>query len=75
MTPADEQLWKRRFLLFTVVRLFGIGVFLLGVAIAFGDLLRDGGWPLLGTIIAIMGVLDAVFAPRLLKKVWEQQDR
>ena len=27
-----------------------------------------GGWPQVGAIVAIMGVIDAVFAPRLLKK-------
>ena len=32
-----------------------------------------GGWPQLGAVIAIMGAIDAVFAPRLLKKVWDQQ--
>ena len=36
---------------------------------------REGGWPALGGIIAIMGAIDAVFAPRLLKKLWDEQDR
>jgi hypothetical protein len=67
----DEALWRRRFLIFMLVRLFGLAVFFLGVAIAFSDLVREGGWPAVGGIIAIMGALDAVFAPRMLKKVWE----
>lgn len=70
----DEAVWKRRFHIFMAVRLAGLAVFLLGTAIAFSDLVRDGGWPLPGAIIAIMGLADAVFAPRLLKKVWEQED-
>jgi hypothetical protein len=45
------------------------------VAIAFSDLVREGGFPALGAIIAVLGAIDAVFAPRLLKKLWEQQDR
>ena len=32
------------------------------------DLLRPGGWPQVGAIVAIMGVIDAMFAPRLLKR-------
>ena len=28
---------------------------------------RPGGWPQVGAIVAIMGVIDAMFAPRLLK--------
>lgn len=72
---ADDALWKRRFHLFMLARLFGLAMFLLGVAIAFSDLVREGGWPLVGGLLAIMGALDAVFSPRLLKTMWEQEDR
>ena len=72
---ADEEVWKKRFLVFMLARLFGLGMVLLGGAIVFTDLMRPGGWPLLGGILVIMGVIDAVFSPRLLKKVWEEQDR
>ena len=72
---ADEALWRRRFLLFMAARLFGLALFLGGVAIAFTDLIREGGWPLLGGILAVMGAIDAVFAPRMLRKMWEQEDR
>ncbi len=72
---ADEVIWRRRFLIFMLVRLLGLLTFLAGVAIAYSDLVREGGWPALGAIIAIMGVIDAVFAPRLLKKHWDQEDR
>jgi hypothetical protein len=69
----DEALWKRRFLVFTVVRLAGLAIFFLGIAIAFSDLLREGGWPTLGAPIAIAGVLDAVFSPKILRKIWERE--
>ena len=71
----DDATWKRRFLIFMAVRLFGLTVFLLGIAIAFSDLVGDGGWPLVGGILAIMGAIDAVFAPKLLRKYWDEQDR
>lgn len=71
---ADEAEWKRRFLLLSLVRLAGITTFLLGVAIAYGDLLREGGWPQVGAILAIVGALDTVLAPRLLKQIWDEQD-
>ena len=58
-----------------LVRLFGLATFFLGLAIVYSDLLREGGWPTVGAIVAIVGAIDAVFAPRLLKKLWEQQDR
>jgi hypothetical protein len=72
---ADEQVWKRRFLIFALARLFGLAMVLLGAAIAYTDLLREGGWPVVGAIIAIMGLIDAVFSPRLLRKAWDEEDR
>ena len=71
----DEALWRKRFRTFALVRLAGLATFFLGIAIAFSDLVRDGGWPLVGGILAVMGVIDAVFAPKLLKRLWEQEDR
>ena len=69
----DEALWKRRFLAFTLVRLAGLATFFLGVAIMFSDLLRDGGWPIVGAPVAIIGLVDAVFSPRIMKRIWERQ--
>jgi hypothetical protein len=71
----DEALWRRRFLIFGVVRLVGLAIFFAGIAIAYSNLVRAGGWPQVGAIVAIMGVIDALFAPRLLRKKWEQEDR
>jgi hypothetical protein len=71
----DEATWKRRLLMYTGARAAGLAVFMLGLAIAYSDLLREGGWPQVGAIVAIMGVIDALFAPRLLKKAWDEQDR
>jgi hypothetical protein len=72
---ADEDVWKRRFMIYSAIRLAGLAIFFLGIAVAYSDLVREGGWPQLGGIIAILGAIDAVFAPRLLKKAWDQQDQ
>lgn len=71
---VDDAQWKRRFHVFAAIRLFGLAMFFLGLGIAYSDLLRDGGWPAVGAIVAIIGVIDAVLAPRLLKKQWERAD-
>lgn len=71
----DDQTAKRRLLLYSLVRFGGLAIFLLGLAIIYTNLLRPGGWPQVGAIVAIMGVIDAFFAPRLLKKSWDEQDR
>ena len=69
----DQAEWKRRFLVFSVLRIFGLALFLLGIAIAFSNLLKPGGWPLLGGILAIVGAVEAVLIGRILKKAWRDQ--
>jgi len=71
---ADEKTWKKRFYMLMAARLFGLAVFLAGAAIMFTDLIRDGGWPLVGGIIMVMGLVDAVVAPLLLRKQWVRED-
>lgn len=72
---ADEDLWRRRFQVFMLMRLFGLAVFIFGIFVIYSDLLRPGGWPAVGAVLAIMGALDSVFAPRVLKKLWTEQDK
>ena len=72
---ADEDKWQRRFHLFMAARLFGLAMFLLGIAIMFTGILRPGGWPVAGSIVVILGLLDAVVAPKLMKKQWDAEDR
>lgn len=74
MSESSDAIWRKRFQVFMLVRLFGVATFLLGIAIAYSDLLRPGGWPLIGGLITIAGAIDAVFAPRLLRKLWQDQD-
>ena len=74
MSDNDDAIWRRRFLVYSAARVGGLAIFFLGLAIAFTDLVRPGGWTQVGAIIAILGVIDALFAPRLLKRAWDQQD-
>lgn len=72
----DEDAQARnRLLAYTAVRFGGLVIFFLGIAIIYTNLLRQGGWPQVGAIVAILGVLDAFFAPRLLKRAWDEKDR
>ncbi|MFL6749033.1 MAG: hypothetical protein ACJ8E6_10170 [Sphingomicrobium sp.] len=72
---ADDELWKKRFRLFMAIRLAGLAIFMLGLAIAFSDLVRPGGWKLLGGFLVIIGVIDALVAPRIVKRGWERSDQ
>ena len=71
----DEDVARKRLAIYTLVRAGGLAIFFFGIAIIYTDLLRTGGWPQVGAVVAICGVIDALFAPRLLKKAWDQQDR
>lgn len=71
----NDAVWRKRLLLYSLVRFGGLAIFFLGIAIIYSNLVRPGGAPQLGAIVAIMGAIDALFAPRLLKKAWDQQDR
>jgi hypothetical protein len=71
---ADDTA-RTRLLAYSLVRLCGIAIFFLGIAIFYTNLLRRGGWPQLGAVIVILGVLDALLAPRLLKRAWDREDR
>jgi membrane protein implicated in regulation of membrane protease activity len=70
---TDEEA-KRQFIIFAILRVGGLVLFLLGIAIAFTDLLKPGGWKLLGGILAIVGAIEAVVSPRLVKRTMARTD-
>ena len=72
---ADEDVWRKRLAIYSLVRFGGLAIFFLGLAIVYTNLLRQGGWPQVGAVVAILGAIDALFAPRLLKREWDRQDR
>ena len=69
----DEDVWKQRFYSFMGARLLGLALLILGVAIGFSDLVREGGSREVGVVIVIIGAIVALFVPRLLKKQWERE--
>jgi membrane protein implicated in regulation of membrane protease activity len=74
MRMDEDDVWRKRLLIYTLVRLGGIVIFLLGIAIVYTNIVRSGGWPQLGALVAIGGVIVAFFAPRLLRRSWKEQD-
>ena len=69
----NEQEAKTRFLIFAGLRLFGLALFFAGIAIAYTDWLRPGGWKLLGGILAVVGAIEAVISPRLVKRTMDRE--
>jgi hypothetical protein len=73
--PMDEDdVWRKRLLIYTLVRFVGILIFLFGVATVYTGVVRPGGWPQLGAVVAILGVVVSFFAPRLIKRGWERDE-
>jgi len=70
-----DEIFRKRLLIYSLVRFGGLLIFFVGLAIIYTGLLRPGGWPQVGAVVAILGVLDAFLAPRLLKKSWDDKDR
>jgi membrane protein implicated in regulation of membrane protease activity len=75
MSMDEDTRARDRLLAYTAVRFAGLAIFFFGIAVMYTNLLRPGGWPQVGAIIVILGVIDAVLAPRVLKKAWDRQDR
>ena len=71
----DDDVARRRLLIYALLRMSGLLIFFLGIAIMYTGLIRPGGWPQLGAIVVIMGAIDAVFAPVLVKRAWDRQDQ
>jgi membrane associated rhomboid family serine protease len=71
----DDATARRRLLIYTLVRFGGLAIFFIGIAIMYTNLLRPGGWPQVGAIVAIAGVIVSLLAPRLIKKRWDERER
>lgn len=69
---TDEEA-RKQFYLFAGLRLLGLALFLAGIAIAYTDWLKPGGWKLLGGILAIVGAIEAVISPRLIKRTMDRK--
>ena len=69
----DEAEARRHFLLFSAARLSGVALIVLGMAVAFTDLVRDGGFRQLGGLIIAIGTIEMVVVPLLIKQAWQKR--
>ena len=69
---TDEEMWKKRFVAMTFVRLLGTALGLLGLASGLGDLVRPGGTPLLGYPLIVAALLVITLVPRTMSRRWRQ---
>jgi hypothetical protein len=72
--PMTEDQAKARFMVLNLVRLMAIGFVIAGLANVQGKLWA-GLSPGLGYVLAAIGVVDFFFAPKFLKKYWQNEDQ
>lgn len=70
MSPEEETA-RKRYMAMNAVRIGGIAVLLIGVAMTRGVV--PGPW-WLGAFLAVDGLLAFFFAPRLLVRHWKKAD-
>ena len=75
MTDNNDQLWAKRFRIFALLRISGLALFLLGMAIVFSDLVQPGGALALGMVVIGCGLVEALLGPVLLRQAWDKADR
>lgn len=71
---AVEAQARRRYIIMNVVRIGGLGLLLMGVAITRGALPVRLPWAL-GAGLAVLGLLEFFFLPAILAKRWKAGDR
>lgn len=72
MSPEDrERLAKSRWQTLQLLRFTGIIVMILGFWIWAGDILRIGGWPMLGIPLVALGSFEALVLPQILAQRWK----
>lgn len=61
---------RARWLVIQLARLSGILVVLLGMAVFRTDLLAEGGAPVVGWVLMLLGLVEMVVVPKLLARRW-----
>jgi hypothetical protein len=69
---TDDAVWKRRFFALMLARLIGTLLALSGLVVAYGDVVRTGGYPALGILLIIAGLIALAVLPILLRRRWRQ---
>jgi hypothetical protein len=71
MSPRDrDRLEQSRYITILLMRASGVIVMVLGLWIWNGNILRPGGWPMLGIPLFISGFLESLILPQWLAQRW-----
>ncbi|WP_265571681.1 hypothetical protein [Sphingomicrobium nitratireducens] len=71
----DEDLWKKRYGVMQLTRIGGLIIALVGLLVAKGGVVTDNAYPMTGAFLVVVGIFDALLSPRILKRIFDEQDR
>ena len=74
MTPADDDIWRKRFIMVNLVRIGGTLLVLFALLLWQTDLIVEGG-TVLGFALAVIGLVISFFGPKWLAGRWAGRDR
>jgi hypothetical protein len=74
MNPADDELWRKRFITINMVRIGGTVVVLIGLYLWHTDAVAEGGSIALGLPLALIGLVASFWGPKYLTGKWRRQD-
>ena len=69
--PADDTVWRTRFILINLVRIGATIMVLLALALWQSDLIVEGG-SIIGLPIALAGLTASFFGPQWLARRWRE---
>ena len=71
MTDSErEALARTRYGILSAARASGVILMLLGIWLWNGDMLREGGMPIVGVPIFVFGALESLVLPQILARRW-----
>ncbi|MDB5684777.1 MAG: hypothetical protein JWM75_2475 [Sphingomonas bacterium] len=71
MTPDEQdRLARARFAMLSAMRAGGVVTMLLGMWIWWGDVIRTGGYPLVGLPLFVIGFFNSLILPQIFARRW-----
>jgi hypothetical protein len=67
MNDQDEALARNRYMIIQMLRIFGVGLTIVGILIVRGKIDLD---PIVGYALIVVGLLDAFGTPLVLARKW-----
>jgi hypothetical protein len=71
----EERLERTRFTLLSAARASGALLMLLGLWIWHGDVIREGGYLLVGAPLFVAGFVESLILPQVLARKWRSPPR